>query len=64
MICLCNTLKEFRPVNSNNSVTYQCECCKKIYLARDIDITKSCVVKLQKTDNPFKYYVRKPIKKD
>lgn len=63
MTCLCNTLKEFRPVYSNNPVTYQCECCKKIFLARDIDIFNSVVIGLQRTDNPFKYYVRKPTKK-
>lgn len=63
MFCTCEKLKEFRPVNSNNPVTYQCIDCKSIFLARNIDISTAKIVGLQKTDNPFKYYVRLPVKK-
>lgn len=63
MFCNCTKLKEFRPVSSKNPVTYQCIDCKAIFLAKDIDITTVEIVGLQKTDNPFKYYVRKPVKK-
>lgn len=62
--CKCNVLKEFRPVKSNNPVTYQCLKCKNIYIADNVEIEDEFVVALEHTDTPFKSYVRKPVKKD
>lgn len=61
--CKCSNVKEFRAVKSNNPTTYQCMDCKKIFLEKDMG-EEFTVVGLQKTDNPFKFYVRKPVKKD
>lgn len=61
--CKCFNFKEFRAVKSENPTTYQCMDCKKIYLEKDM-IFECNIVGLEKTDNPFKSYVRKPVKKD
>jgi hypothetical protein len=38
--------------------------CKKIYLEKDINLEGRNIVGIEKTDNPFLSYVRKPTKKD
>lgn len=61
--CKCFNFKEFRAVESSNPTTYQCMECKKIFLEKDMK-EESNIVGLEKTDNPFKSYVRKPVKKN
>lgn len=62
--CVCLDLKKFKPVRKDIPVTYQCSYCKKIYLQKDINEDEKNIIGIQSTDNPFKYYVRLPEKKD
>jgi len=58
--CKCDKLKEFRPIESNNPITYQCLNCKAIYIDKYRTVYPEEIVGLEHTDNPFKSYVRVP----